>query len=279
MNLIKKYRDYFGIKKEEHPTQRAFQYNPTIVPGLQKRHLDYLRDLYNLNKKRQGVIESKNSQLVGQASIIISIFALFIPLLIGKLINLNIIVLFVLILVFILILFHYILTIYHSTKTLEINRYKYSNPSIVTVTDANRATTENDFINEEIEDLIKGIENNTAQTNRKGENLIFATRSFRFASIVFAIFTLLVIGASFFITSEPQEMKVNGINKSIIDTLDSKAIKYLDEYNLKSETKNILLELQKMNIILDSLNGKILCPTKNIVHLADSAKNKDDSNK
>lgn len=194
------YFKYFGIKKDSEDDIFRLSYSAPSDKTLTKKHLDYLKEIFTQNKNRQGIIENKNAQLVGQASIIISIFALFIPLLIGKLINLNIYILIILIVLFIFILFHYVLTIYHSTLTLEINRYNYSTPSLKTITEKDRATTEDAFIEEEIKDLIYSIEQNTYQTNRKGGNLIFATRNFRFASITFAIFTILIIFSSFFIT-------------------------------------------------------------------------------
>jgi hypothetical protein len=52
------------------------------------------------------------------------------------------------------VLFHYLVTIIHSIKTLQINHYPYFAGSTNTVTKAERANNEEDFIKEEIENLV-----------------------------------------------------------------------------------------------------------------------------
>lgn len=70
---------------EEEPEEEGVQeYARTKDKELAIRFLDYLKTMDDFQKTRQSTIEGKNSQLVGQASIVTSIFSLFIPLLIDK---------------------------------------------------------------------------------------------------------------------------------------------------------------------------------------------------
>jgi hypothetical protein len=69
--------------------------------------------------------------------------------------------------------------------------------------------------------LVWSIGKNTIQNNRKGRNLIFATRSFRIATIGVAIFTLLMLSLSTTLKIEPQKIDINSINKSSINELNS----------------------------------------------------------
>ena len=193
MNLIKKYINYLHLKKESFVDVDIASYTKAPRLDLAERHLSYLKELYDYQRERQTSIESKNSQLVGQASVIVSITALFVPLFIDKLTNLGLVYFSILIFGFVFVLFHYLIAIIHAIKTLQINHYKYSTRKTSTVTRVNRASAQSDFIKEEIEDLIWSIDKNTVQNNRKGRNLIYATRSFRIATIGLAIFTLLII--------------------------------------------------------------------------------------
>lgn len=272
MKLINKYLEFVGLTKEELNSKEIIEYKSSGDLKVAQRHLDYLKENHNYHKERQTTIENKNSQLVGQASIIISIFALFIPLLIDKLVDQNILVLIPLILGFIVILFHYVLTIVHSTKTLEISKYPYATRNTNTVTSANRKTSEQDFLDEEINDLVYIIDKNTTQNNRKGANLIYATRSFRIASISFAVFTVLIIGFSFIINSKPQSIVIEAVNKEIYQELKQQIVDESKLIDIRPELKEIVNTLNKVNQKLNSIDEKLLCPTINIGHLADSAK-------
>ncbi len=256
MNLINKYLKFVGLTKEELNFKEIIEYKSSDSLEVAQRHLDYLKENHNYQKERQNTIENKNSQLVGQASIIISIFALFIPLLIDKLIDQSILVLIPLILGFIVILFHYVLTIIHSTKTLEISKYPYATRNTSTVTSAKRKTNEQDFLDEEINDLVYIIDKNTTQNNRKGANLIYATRSFRVASVSFAIFTVLIIGFSFILKSKPQSIEIEAVDKVIFQELKQQVFDESKSIDIRPELNEIVNILNQVNQRLDSIDKK-----------------------
>ena len=253
---------YFGIKKETESDFESLSYSSPQDKELTQKHLEYLQDIYHQNKNRQNLIENKNSQLVGQASIIISIFSLFVPLLVTKLIDLRLLIIIPLIIVFISIIFHYTLTIYHSTKTLEINRYAYSTPSVKTITNGNRVETKEEFIEEEINDLIYSISQNTYQTNRKGSNLIYATRNFRFACILFSFFTVFIIVSIFFIAPKKQEIIIKEIDTGIIKMLDSNLRNIFEKTNPSAE--QLANKIENLNCEFESQDEKQ--PKQKIIH-------------
>ena len=268
MKWLNQYIDYLHLKREIVEVVTVMPYARNADLKLAERHLAYLKELYDYQKNRQQNIESKNAQLVGQTSIIISIVSLFIPLLIDKLSSIYIVLLCSLIFGFTVILFHYLVTIVHSIKTLQINHYPYSTRSTSTLTKDNRATNEIDFINEEIEDLIWSIDKNTIQNNRKGGNLIYATRSFRIATISTAIFTLLIIAFSFFIKPKPQEIKIEAINSKVSESLNEVVKSSTEVLNIHPDLSELNKSLKEIEAKIDNLNRTKLCLTKDKKHRA-----------
>lgn len=236
---MKKYFEYIGLIKEEPEKVSVPEFKAAKSKEVAQRYLDYLKEINHYQNERRIAIENKNAQLVGQASIVTSIFSLFVPLLIDKFNDFSLWISIPLCLLFLLIMMHYLLTIIHSIRTLEINRFKYPTRSTTSLTKEKRATTEFAFLNEEIADLIYIVNHSTPIDNDKGQNLIFATRSFKIANIGFGVFTFAIIFVSFFFKNETPEMK----------------IKNLDEIHLiiPDTTKNYIINLQK----LDTLNVRI----------------------
>ena len=134
-----------------------------------------------------------------------------------------------------------------------------------------RYPKELDFLNEEINDLVFAIDKNDIQNNRKGGNLIYATRNFRIASIGFAFFTILIIGLSFTFKSSSQEIEIVDIKNKLIEKVHGKLEGEFDVLDYHPEIDKINQGLIEISNQLDSLNNKLLCPKKNIGHLADSA--------
>ena len=138
-------------------------------------------------------------------------------------------------------MFHYLLTIFHSIRTLKIDKYRYPTRSTTSITKAQRANTELDFINSEVEDLIFIVNKSTPIDNDKGQNLIFATRCFEIANFGFGILTVAIIISTFFFKKETPEVKVknpNEIHLSVPDTMSNRIINLqkLDTLTVRIDT-------------------------------------------
>lgn len=256
--MINNYLRYLGLKeKSSQPVKEEKSefnntpiikesYNPSKKIKVAERYLTYLKEIHDYQRDRRTTIENKNSQLVGQASIVTSIFALFIPLLIDNLNGASLWVRLLLSIFFLVVLFHYLLSILHAIKTLTVDKYKYPNRSTISVTKKDRENTELKFINSEIKDLIYIINNTTPIDNIKGANLIYGARCFKIANIGFFIMTILVIGSTLIIKKEISEVKVKNLNElklEVPDTLDTRIF----DLHLKDT----------LTIKIDSLNNKI----------------------
>ena len=237
--MINDYLIYVGLKKRSNEPVKKEEseipktpiikesYSPSKDINVADRYLTYLKEIHDYQRDRRTTIENKNSQLVGQASIVSSIFALFIPLLIDNLNGVDMWIKLPLSILFIIVLFHYLLSILHAIKTLTVDKYRYPGRSTTSVTNAKRKETEIDFINSEIEDLIYIINNTTPIDNIKGGNLIYGARCFKIGNIGFGVMTLLVVISAFMLKKETSEIKIENLKDlklHIPDTLSTKII-------------------------------------------------------
>jgi len=211
-----KYIKYLGLYKEKLTQVTIDPYTSIGNETVAEKYLELVKGIETYQENRLTAIENKNSQLVGQASIVVSIFGLFIPLLINNLNDINIYIKIIIILAFLFIFGHYIVSIFHSTRTLVIQKYPYRVISTKTLTNLPRNENTLDFLNEQIKDLIGCIEINSRQNNRKGENLIFSVRAFRIANFGFVGFVLMILSLSFFLSSKPLDVNVKNLDRFTI---------------------------------------------------------------
>jgi len=210
--FIQKYLKYIGLVKDEPQDVKAKTYTSSKDKDTALRYLYYLKELDHNQRERGTTIENKNSLMIGQVSIVTSIFALFIPLLVNKFNEINIYLLVGLSFIFLLVLGHYLLSIIHAIQTLLINKYPYKTRSVITITKEDRADDELSFINAEISDLVSLLDHNREMNNRKGENLILAARCFLIANIGFATLTFFIIISAFFMRHEPNPIEIKVTN-------------------------------------------------------------------
>lgn len=243
--MIGKYLKYIGFKKvpkkEGEETETKEVYTPASDLKVAERYLEYLKELDHYQKERRGTIENKNSQLVGQASIVTSIFSLFVPLLIDSFNGITPWITIPLSIIFLTVLAHYLMTILHAINTLKINKYSYATRMTTTVTKKLRANSELDFLNEEISDLVYSTNQSAKVDNKKGENLILATRCFEIANFGFAILTVGILISTFVIKKETPEINVKNLkefNLTIPDTMTNQIINYpkVDSLTVKIDT-------------------------------------------
>lgn len=201
--MIKDYLKYIGfwkVPQEPPPTKEEFKKEKKI--SIAERKLVYLKEMEANHIERRNTIETKNSQLIGQASIVSSVFFLFISLLIDSFSEVNLLGRIILSVIFLVVLLHYLYAVIQATKTLEINRYQYPNRSTSTISNNKK---EIDFINEEIQDLIYIVNKSSELDNQKGDNLLFAARCFQIANIGFGILTISIIIMTFFIPNSSKQ--------------------------------------------------------------------------
>ena len=232
--MLKKFKEYFGFNKEQeiiviYPDTFAFTDTLDLKTG-------YLKALDAQEVSRQTIIESKTSQLIGQAGIIFSLLSLFISNYFSKFRDLPLLIQFFFIFLFLVILFLYLTTIFQATKYLNIIKYAYAQRSVSTV--MAKFDKEDDFKVEEIKDLIYSIERNTKVNNQKCNNLIYAYRSFRIGTIGVGLLSVLLISSGYFV-GKASTNKFQIENPVIIQGLDS-AISKLQCEKKKNATTIII---------------------------------------
>lgn len=241
------YFKYIGLKRDASAAVAVETYTPITSKDVAEKYLDYLKELDHYQKDRRTTIEGKNSQLVGQASIVTSIFSLFVPLLIDKFNDFSFWISILFSFIFLVVMAHYLFTILHSIRTLKIDKYRYPTRSTTSLTKATRATTEVSFLNEEITDLIYIVNNSTPIDNEKGQNLIFATRCFEIANFGFGFLTVAIIVSTFFFKKETPEVKIKNLNEihlTIPDTMNNRIINLqkIDTVNVRIDTSKKVIK-------------------------------------
>ncbi len=203
--MIGKYLNYIGLRQRRKSVTTGADttdqmegvkpdtYKHSTDIAVIQRYYSYLKEIHDYQKERRSTIENKNSQLVGQASIVTSIFALIIPLLFDNLKSAPLLIHILLSMLFLVVLFHYIFSIMHATKTLTVNKYQYPGRSTSTITKKDRKENEVDFMNAEIEDMVYIINHTTPIDNIKGDNLIYGARCFKIGNIGFGVMTFFVV--------------------------------------------------------------------------------------
>jgi len=214
--VLNNIQEYFGFKKQEASIvvyPESFDFPDNL--DLKK---EYLNALEAQEASRQSIIETKTSQLIGQAGIIFSLLSLFISNYFFKFRDLPVSIQGIFISIFLITLMFYLITILHATKYLNVIKYVYAQRSVSTV--LAKFDNEIDFKIEEIKDLIYSIERNTKVNNQKSNNLIYAYRSFRVGTICVGLLSVLLISSGYFISPSPKN-KVIIENPVIIKGLDS----------------------------------------------------------
>ena len=206
---------------------KPISYIPVKRKAIAERYLSYLKELHEYQKERRTTIENKNSQMVGQASIVASIVALFIPLLFEQLNNLDIFQRLILVVLFLGVMGFYLLSISHALQTLIVNKYKYPARDIKSVTKPDRKVKEIDFINSEIEDLVFIINYTTYLDNLKGENLIFSARCFKIGNLGFGLITLVLVVSALVMKKSDSEYLIKASGEIKLTTADTTQQKIL----------------------------------------------------
>lgn len=186
----------------------ALKYAPQNEPKNKnedklKLHRDFLKSLEAEESNRLTLLENKTTQMIAQTSVIFALLSLAIPLVIDKVdaFHLKIFVFIPLLLAF----SFYLLTIHNAAKNYNVKKFNYSRSLPTNVIEFKDASAE-DFLIEEINDLLYSTKTNLQINNVKASNLIHSYNCFKIA-----IFSTAVLGIALCISLLFIEQKKNSI--------------------------------------------------------------------
>lgn len=211
--MIQKLLEYFGLFSPEFNSQDACSTSYTFSDELYEEHLKYLKEIFQYEESRQIAIENKLSLLIGQTGIVFSLISLFVPLYFDQFWTAETGLKIFLAVPFLLGLAMFLLSIHHSTKTLDVEQYAYASASPTTVLKDHKDIKE--FKREEVRDLLISIDKNTAFNMEKAKRLIFAQRFFRLGLFFIAMLAVILCCVIFLMNENPKDL--NGISINIIN--------------------------------------------------------------
>ncbi|KQC00390.1 hypothetical protein [Pedobacter sp. Hv1] len=195
-----------------------------------REHRDFLVRLQENEDKRLESIDSKTSQLISQTGIIFSLLGLFLPVMMDKASDLGILVKSILILLLVLAACFYLLTIHNALRNYRISQFKYGRVGANNVLQFKDKSTE-EFIAEEIRDILSCINQNINNNNRKGTNLLHSYAAFKIANLLSGALVVLTAVFILFYNPPKQVMDVNG-------SIEIRNLKLLGEQIRKTKAKN-----------------------------------------
>lgn len=242
MSIIYNFIKSIGLSKIEEVN--PYEYNSQDYKDLSNseneklaHHKEFLKSLLDEERSRLDNIEAKTTQLISQTSLIISLASLFIPLLIDKSNDINII--YKLLFVFILIATYlfYILTIINALKNYNVKKYKYASPSPQNVLDYKDKPL-NEFNEELIRDYLYSINENQKINNTKATNVLHSYNTFKIANILLSILVISVCLFSFFTKESSTKVEIqNPVNLKLTEPIKLENIELKEPiYIIKNDT-------------------------------------------
>jgi hypothetical protein len=209
---MRKIFNYFGLfvaeKRSNDRDAQDFEYAPknkTKTEDRLKLHRDFLKSLEAEENNRLTLIENKTTQLVAQTGVIFALLSLFIPLVIDKIdaFYLKLIIFIPLGLAFLF----YLLTIHNAAKNFNVKKFKYSRSKATNVI-KHKDNTAEDFLIEEIEDLLYSTKVNVGINDTKASNLIFSYNCFKVANVLTAVLGILLCTSLLFIKQKKDPVTI-----------------------------------------------------------------------
>lgn len=170
-----------------------------------KLHRDFLKSLEAEENNRLTLIENKTTQMIAQTSVIFALLSLAIPLVIDKVdaLYLKLLVFLPLVLAFVF----YLLTIHNAAKNFNVKKFKYSRSLPTNVIKLKDAPAE-DFLIEEINDLLYSTKTNLEINNVKASNLIYSYNCFKIANLFTAILGIVLCVSLLFINQKKDPITI-----------------------------------------------------------------------
>lgn len=212
---------FFKIEEINPYTYNAQDYKDVTDTASDKilHHKEFLKSLLDEERSRLENIEAKTTQLISQTSLIISLASLFIPLLIDKSNDINIIYKFLFVLILVGTYFFYILTIINALKNYNIKKYKYASPSPENVLDYKDQSL-HEFNEELVRDYLYSVNENQKINNIKASNVLHSYNAFKIANILLSVLVVSVCIFSFFTEENSTKVEIkNPVNLKLTEPL------------------------------------------------------------
>jgi hypothetical protein len=201
-----------------------------------KVHKELLESLEKKEDDRLKIIDTKTSQIITYTGIIFSALSLFIPILLSKIAEHNLILRVVFILILIFAFLFYVLTIHNAIRNYNMGNFPYSRSDPKNVIKYQDKSS-NEFTSIEIQDLLYSYKQNSKSNDKKADNLIYAYRTFRIANILTAIIGILICSSLLFAKSKEKESTIK--NSVKIENLDSSIKEIINAIQLQKPQKKI----------------------------------------
>lgn len=212
MNKAREILNHIGLgvikTEDDQADSRTLNYvsdNKTNDTDKLKLHRDFLKSVEAEENARLTLIENKTTQLVAQTGVIFALMSLFIPLVIDKIdgVYMKLLVLLPLSLSFLF----YLLTIHNAAKNFNVKVFAYSKSSITNVIKLKDSTV-NEFLAEEINDLLYSAKRNSKINDSKATNLIYSYNCFKIANFSTAALGILLCASLIFIKPPKEPVKI-----------------------------------------------------------------------
>ncbi|MGC4104224.1 hypothetical protein [Ferruginibacter sp.] len=183
-----------------------------------KVHKELLESLEKKEDDRLTIIDTKTSQIITYTGIIFSALSLFIPILLTKIAEHNLVLRVVFIVILIFAFLFYALAIHNAIRNYNMGNFPYSRADPNNVIKYQEKSSW-EFTSIEIRDLIYSYKQNSKSNDKKADNLIYAYRAFRIANVLTALMGILICSSLLFAKSQEKDNVVK--NSVKIENLDS----------------------------------------------------------
>jgi ABC-type Fe3+-siderophore transport system permease subunit len=197
-----------------------------------KVHKELLESLEKKEVDRLTIIDTKTSQIITYTGIIFSALSLFIPILLAKIVEHNLILRVAFIVIMIFAFLFYALAIHNAIRNYNVGNFPYSRSDPRNVIKYQDKSS-NEFTSIEIQDLLYSYNLNSKSNDKKADNLIYAYRTFRIANILTAIMGILICSALLFTKSDVKEGLIR--NSVKIENLDSSIREIINALKLQKQ--------------------------------------------
>lgn len=213
----------------------ASEYKATEEKRI-KVHKELLESLEKKEDDRLTIIDTKTSQIITYTGIIFSALSLFIPILLAKIADHNLVLRLVFIVILIFAFLFYALAIHNAIRNYNMANFPYSRSDPKNVIKYQDKSS-NEFTSIEIQDLIYSYKQNSKSNDRKADNLIYAYRTFRIANVLTAIMGILICSSLLFAKTQEKETIIK--NSVKIENLDSSIKEVINAIKLQKQQNTI----------------------------------------